>query len=76
MILSNSIFFTMASACKTNAQRNAILLEEFLYFVRHKQLLRRYFGGSAAEGTNLSTGDIDKMIVARYIYVCSDPADA
>lgn len=75
-ILSNSIFFTMASAFKTNAQRNAILMEEFLYFVRHKQLLRRYFGGSAAEGTNLSTSDIDKMIVARCIYVCSDPADA
>lgn len=51
-------------------------MEEFLYFVRHKQLLRRYFGGSAAEGTNLSTSDIDKMIVARCIYVCSDPADA
>lgn len=76
VILSNCVFFTMASACKTNAQRNAILMEEFLYFVRHKQLLRRYFGGSAAEGTNLSTSDIDKMIVARCIYVCSDPADA
>lgn len=51
-------------------------MEEFLYFVRHKQLLRRYFGGSAAEGTNLSTSDIDKMIVARCICVCSNPADA
>lgn len=74
-ILSNSMFLTMASACKTKAKKNEILMQEFLYFLRQKQLLRRYFGGSAAEGTELSTSDTDKMIVGPYIHVCFNPTD-
>lgn len=74
-ILSNSMFLTMAAACKTKAKKNETLMQEFLYFLRQKQLIRRFFGGSAAEGTELSTSDTDKMIVGPYIHVCFNPKD-
>lgn len=76
-ILSNSMYFTMASTSKTKAKRNEMLMAEFLYYSRymHKKEVRRYFGGSAAEGTNLSSSDVDKMIVDPTIFVCSKPED-
>ncbi|XP_061195713.1 uncharacterized protein LOC133203932 isoform X2 [Saccostrea echinata] len=74
-IISNSMFFTMTCSSKTEAQMCSILLLEFLYFSRYKKTVQRYFGGSAAEGTNIKTSDIDKMIVGPNIYVCSDPAE-
>ncbi|XP_056015716.1 uncharacterized protein LOC130053121 isoform X2 [Ostrea edulis] len=74
-ILSKSMFFTMASSCKTEAQKKSMLMLEFLYLSRHKQTVRRYFGGSAAEGTAIKTSDVDKMIVGPNIYVCSEQAD-
>ncbi|XP_062615585.1 uncharacterized protein LOC134277285 isoform X2 [Saccostrea cucullata] len=74
-ILSNSMFFTMTCSSKTEAQMCSILLLEFLYFSRYKQTVQRFFGGSAAEGTNIKTSDIDKMIVGPNIYVCSDPGE-
>jgi len=68
------MFFSMASSCKSRAQRNNILTLEFLYFTRNRGAIQRFYGGSAAEGTNLADSDIDKMIVAPNITVCRDKA--
>ncbi|XP_062615575.1 uncharacterized protein LOC134277277 [Saccostrea cucullata] len=75
-LVSKYLFFTMASTCKTEAQKNAILLLEFLYSSRKEGLISRYYGGSTAEGTNLKTSDIDKMIVGPNMCVCYEREDA
>ena len=74
-ILSNYMYFLMASTSKTKAKRNEMLMAEFLYYYRHKKTVRIYFGGSAAEGSNLSSSDVDKMIVDPTIFVCSKTED-
>ncbi|XP_063414815.1 uncharacterized protein LOC134696799 [Mytilus trossulus] len=71
-VVSNATFFTMASSCKTKGQKNTMLTLEYLYYTRNKGVIRRFFGGSTAEGTNVKDSDIDKMIVASNITACKD----
>ncbi|CAG2249071.1 unnamed protein product [Mytilus edulis] len=71
-VVSNATFYTMASSCKTNGQKNTMLTLEYLYYTRNKGVIRRFFGGSTAEGTNVKDSDIDKMIVASNITACKD----
>ncbi|CAG2249069.1 unnamed protein product [Mytilus edulis] len=71
-IVSKATFFTMASSCKSNGQKNSMLTNEYLYYIQNKCVSRRIYGGSAAEGTNLKDSDIDKMIVDSNITACTE----
>ncbi|XP_071123969.1 uncharacterized protein [Mytilus edulis] len=62
----------MASSCKSKGQKNTILTQEYLYYIRNKCAIHRFYGGSAAEGTNLEDSDIDQMIVDSNITACKD----
>ncbi|KAK3100450.1 hypothetical protein FSP39_020082 [Pinctada imbricata] len=69
-VVSKAMFFTMGSHYKSRAQRNQILTVERLYSIRNRGVIRRYFGGSSAEGTAIFDSDVDKMIEAANIVVC------
>ncbi|XP_052077061.1 uncharacterized protein LOC127715075 [Mytilus californianus] len=71
-VVSNATFFTMASCCKSKGQKNTILTLEYLFYTRYKGVIRRFFGGSTAEGTNLKDSDVDKMIVFSNITACTE----
>ncbi|XP_071126292.1 cyclic GMP-AMP synthase-like receptor 1 [Mytilus edulis] len=71
-VVSKATFFKMTSSCKSKGQKNAMLTLEYLYYVRHECSSRKFYGGSAAEGTNLEDCDIDYMIVDSNITACKE----